>query len=58
MYISKKRLALLFREYWNDYLTVGVFAVAYGVTKEQMLRAINLGRIIHNRTADKLAEGK
>lgn len=49
MKVSRARLARMFREWFNDYLTVQVYADAYGITRERMFRIINLGRIAHNR---------
>ena len=41
-------------ELLNDYLTIACFAEAYGVSQDFMYRAINIGRKLHNREADKL----
>lgn len=51
---TKQKLIKMFREYWNDYLTIDTYAQAYGISKEKMYRIINLGRILHNANAEKL----
>lgn len=45
----KKKLAAMFRTWFNDYLTVQAYADAYGIERERMFRIINLGRKAHNR---------
>ena len=45
----KKKLATLFRDWFNNFLTVSVFADYYGVTEMQAKQIIKLGRIAHNR---------
>ncbi len=51
---TKEKLRKMFREYWNDYLTIDVYAQAYGIPKQKMYRIINLGRKLHNINAEKL----
>lgn len=51
---TKCKLRAMFREYFNDYLTIQAYADAYGMLREDMYRRINLGRILHNKYADKL----
>ena len=51
------KLKQMFRQYWNDYLTINCFAEAYGVSKEFMYRAINIGRKLHNKEADSIILG-
>lgn len=51
---TKEKLMTMFREYWNDYLTVDAYAQAYGTTRENMYRIITLGRTLHNANAEKL----
>jgi uncharacterized protein (UPF0262 family) len=48
------KLKQMFRQYWNDYLTIDCFAEAYNVSKPFMFRAINIGRKLHNKEADRL----
>ena len=50
----KTRLKLMFREWWNQYLTIECFAEAKGLTKEVAYRMINIGRKLHNIEAGKL----
>ena len=49
MYYTRSKLKRIFREYWNNDLTIAKFAEIYGVTRDFMYRAINLGRILHNK---------
>lgn len=56
-YCPKWKLKKMFREYWQDYLTVQNFADVYGVSRETMYRAINLGRILHNKEAEQISKG-
>ena len=52
---AKRYLADLFREYWNDYLTIAVFCEHKGITDEDYAyRMINAGRRANNLNADKL----
>lgn len=55
---TKEKLRRMFREYWNDYLTIDVYAQAHGMAYNEMYRIINLGRKLHNQMADKLKGGK
>ena len=48
------KLKQMFREYWNDYLTVENYSQAYNETKGFMYRAINIGRKLHNIEAEKI----
>lgn len=48
----------MFREWFNDYLTIKVYAEAHGITEKEMYRIINLGRILHNKNADRLKAGQ
>mgnify|MGYP003655136285 CR=1 FL=1 len=43
------KLQLLFLDWWNDFLTVDVFAEYYEVSRERAERIIAIGRTIHNR---------
>ena len=52
----KTRLKLMFREWWNQYLTIECFAEAKGLTKEVAYRMINIGRKLHNIEAEKLQD--
>ena len=42
----------LFIEWFNNYLTMEVFAEHYDMRITQAERAIKLGRILHNRRAE------
>lgn len=45
---TKTQLAELFREWFNDYLTVKVFAEHKGIPENKAYRLINAGRKAHN----------
>lgn len=45
----KKKLATLYRDWFNNFLTVECFADYYCVTDEQAQRVINIGRVAHDR---------
>ena len=51
---TKHYLAELFREYWNDYLTIAVFSEHKGIPEDKAYRMVNAGRKAHNLHADKL----
>ena len=51
---TRKKLRRIFREYWNDYLTIQTMADHNNITRERAYRIINLGRKLHNRRADEL----
>ena len=52
---NKRYLADLFREYWNDYLTIAVFCEHKGIhDADYAYRMINAGRRAHNLNADRL----
>lgn len=53
MEYTREKLKRMFREYWNDYLTIQNYAEAYGVTRDFMFRIINIGRKLHNKEAEK-----
>lgn len=41
----------LFRDYYNNFLTLARFAEYYGLTEDKALEAITLGREEHNAIA-------
>lgn len=43
-------LASLYRDFVNNYLTVERFAEHYGLTNEEAMLAIKLGKLVHERT--------
>lgn len=45
----KNKLADLFLEYFNDYLTVEKFAEHKGISEGRAWRIIQLGRVLHDR---------
>ena len=51
---TRTKLRILFRQYWNDYLTVQCFADAHGWDTDYATRVIDAGRTLHNRRAVKL----
>lgn len=52
--VPRWKLKAMFREYWNDYLTIDNYAEVYKVSRDCMYRIINIGRRLHNQEADKL----
>jgi predicted DNA-binding protein YlxM (UPF0122 family) len=44
----------VFRDYFNNYLTVGCMAEHYGVTESEMHDMVSRGRTIHNHIAKTL----
>jgi hypothetical protein len=44
---AKSKLAQLFRDWLNNYLTVARFAEVLGVTESKALRIIDIGRKCH-----------
>ena len=44
-------LARLFREYWNDFITVQAFADYHSLTFHKAMRIIERGKVIHNHQA-------
>jgi len=56
--IPRWKLRSMFREYFNDYLTIDNYASVYGVSNNKMYRAINIGRILHNKKAEQLQEAR
>jgi len=52
---KRAKLRRLFREWWNDYLTIQQFADDHGMTRDYAYRVINTGRKLHNRRACELA---
>jgi hypothetical protein len=53
---SRIKLRILFRQYWNDYLTVATFAEHHGWTVDYATRVIDAGRKLHNRRAQELSD--
>jgi len=47
----KTKLAEIFREYWNNFLSVEGFASYYGIPVSRAQRMINLGRWAHDKGA-------
>ena len=47
----EQRAKELFRDYWNNYITVAAFAAGNLLTIRQAEKAIELGREIHNKEA-------
>ena len=54
MYYTRWKLINMFREFWCNYLTIENYAEAHGTSKEFMHRAINIGRKVHNKEAEKI----
>ena len=48
---TRKALRELFREWYNDYLTVEKFAIDHNWSTEYAYRVITTGRELHNRSA-------
>lgn len=49
----KQRLAEIFLDWFNNFLSVEYFAQYYGFTEEKARRVIALGRKIHEKRARK-----
>jgi hypothetical protein len=50
----RHKLRQAYRDWFNNFLTVPVFAQHYGVSVERAERMIRLGRVLHNREAEML----
>ncbi len=53
--VTKDKLAAMFREYWNDFLTLEGWASYHGINKRLAVRLIHAGRRAHNLKAEQLA---
>jgi hypothetical protein len=51
---TRAKLRCIFREWWNDYLTIQKIAEDYDISPERAYRIINIGRRLHNKRADQL----
>ena len=47
--MTRARLAKLYREYVNNFITLAGFANYYGINLPLAQRVINVGRIAHNK---------
>ena len=52
---TRAKLRRIFREWFNDYLTIQQFADDHDMTREYAYRVINTGRRLHNRRANELS---
>ena len=50
-YQQEQRAKRLFRDYYNNYLTVAAFAAGNHLSISQAEQVITLGREVHNREA-------
>lgn len=45
----KERIEMLYLAYYNDYLRVSTFALAYGLTEGRARRVIRIGKTLNDR---------
>ena len=55
---KQQRKKELFRDYWNNFITVGAFAAYYGLSDTAARTIIEIGRTLHNEEAEFLKESK
>jgi hypothetical protein len=51
-YKEQQNCKLMFRDWFNNFLTVPVFAEYYGITESRALEVIAIGKDVHNREAE------
>tara|TARA_Y100001963_G_C6425109_1_gene284439 strand:+ start:165 stop:371 length:207 start_codon:yes stop_codon:yes gene_type:complete len=50
----RNKLREAYRDWANNFLTIPAFAENHGITAEKAQRVIRLGKILHNREAERL----
>ena len=49
--MTKSKCAAMYRDWFNNFLTLGCFAEHHGISKRVAERVIEIGRKAHNREA-------
>jgi hypothetical protein len=53
-YKEKQKCKVMFRDFFNNFLTVPVFAEYYGISEDYAHEVIRVGKEVHNREAEYL----